>query len=66
MSVIETMKEEDVRRGREYQCTEEDFGGIVKVTEVGSGMVHYTGAADGFAVMSEFVRAYRPYHRSKN
>lgn len=66
MSVIETMKEEDVLRGREYQSKEEDFGGIVKVTEVGSGMVHYTGDADGFAVMSEFVRAYRPYHRSKN
>jgi hypothetical protein len=66
MSVIETIKEEDVRRGREYQSTEEDFGGVVKVTEVGSGMVHYAADADGFAVMSEFVRAYRPYHWSKN
>lgn len=66
MSVMEAMKEEDVRCGREYQCMEENFVGIVKVTEVGSGLVHYTGDADGFAVMSEFMRAYRPYHRSKN
>ncbi|MBB4517440.1 hypothetical protein GGD68_006243 [Paraburkholderia fungorum] len=66
MTVIETMSEGAVRRGREYQSTEEDFAGIVKVTEVGSGLVHYTGDAEGFAVLSEFIRAYRPYRRSKN
>ncbi|CAB3754671.1 hypothetical protein [Paraburkholderia humisilvae] len=66
MSVIESMKEGDVRRGREYECTDDDFVGIVRVTEVGGGMVYYSGDADGFSVMREFVRAYRPYPSSKN
>lgn len=66
MSAIETMNDRARRRGREYPSTQVEFQGIVKVTEVGSGMAHYMGDAEGFAAISGFIRACRPGRRSEN
>lgn len=66
MSAIETMNERARRRGREYPSTQVEFPGTVKVTEVGSGLAHYMGDAEGFAAISGLIRACRPGRRSEN
>jgi hypothetical protein len=49
-----------IRKDLQYESTDPDFGGVVRVTSVDSERVYYEGDADGYASLAEFAGAYRP------
>lgn len=50
----------DVVVDRTYECTDQELGGEVTVRSVSGGHIYFDGDVDGFALMDNFIRAYKP------